>query len=286
LFNDFKNKYTDLSKDLPHPDIEGHKELFALSDYDEPIRIYGSAFETLEYDFIQHKGAVQSHNQLFNNQISEIRESASLLRNFVSDINRDLNENNHISNLSAIKLQLTLHPAFLSLLSTLDKHDIQGDALLDQQLYDSLSKFVEKFFNKKSRRLKMADIISEMAYHYRLEETQELVTKGQSGGTTSAITSFVLAVLLKRVTPSYVRLQIPIIVDEISTLDSSNTNSTIKQITEHGFSIFCATPNYSASVSHKVGRWVMIDKSMIKVPLVQSCHLNILPDHVESFGEK
>lgn len=285
VFNDFRSEYTILSENLPHPDLDVHKALLSLSDYDEHIRIYNSAFETLEYDFIQQKDAVQSHNQLFNNQVSEIKDSALLLKNFVSDINKDLNQNNHVSNLSSIKLHIDLHPAFLSLLSTLDKHDIQGDSLLAPQLYEGLSKFVAKFFNKKSRRLKMADIISEMVYHYRLEETGELVTKGQSGGTTSAITSFVLSVLLNRITPPHVQLKIPIIVDEIGTLDSSNTDSTIKQITEHGFSIFCATPNYSASVSHKVGRWVMIDKSMVKTPLVQNCHLNILPDHVESFGE-
>ena len=285
IFNDFKSTFDVLARDLPHVDVDHYKELFKLADYDNPINVYDAAFETLDYDLLQQKHAVMSHNQLFNHQISEITESASLLRNFVGEINRDLNEK-HISNLSEIKLHLTLNPAFLSLIATLDKHDIQGDSLLEAQVYESLSKFVEKFFNKKSRRLKMADIISEMAYHYRLEETGELVTKGQSGGTTSAITSFVLAVLLKRITPSYVRLQMPIIVDEISTLDSANTDSTIKQITEHGFSIFCATPNYSASVSHKVGRWVMIDKSTIKAPLVQSCHLNILPEQVESFGVK
>jgi len=282
--NGFKNKFDALARDLPHPEIDTHKELFKLADYDQAIRIYGSAFETLDYDLNKQKHAVQSHNQLFNNQISEIKGSASLLNNFVSEINKELNGKG-VSNLTKINLHLTLNPAFLSLMSVLDKHDIQGDALLEPQLYESLNKFVEKFFNKKSRRLKMADIIAEINYHYQLEATGEVVTKSQSGGTTSVITAFVLAVLLRRITPSYVQLQMPIIVDEISTLDSINTNSTIEQITEHGFSIFCATPSFSAFVSHKVGRWVMIDRSMIRQPMVQSCHLNILPEHVESYGE-
>jgi len=283
LLSDFKNKFDALTRDLPHPDIDTHKELLKLADYDSAIRIYGSAFETLDYDLNKQKHAVQSHNQLFNNQISEIKGSASLLNNFVADINKELNGKG-VSNLSKINLHLTLNPAFLSLMSVLDKHDIQGDALLEPQLYESLNKFVEKFFNKKSRRLKMADIIAEINYHYQLESTGEVVTKSQSGGTTSVITAFVLAVLLRRITPPYVQLQMPIIVDEISTLDSINTDSTIEQITEHGFSIFCATPSFSAFVSHKVGRWVMIDRSTIKQPMVQSCHLNILPEHVESYG--
>jgi len=279
----FKNKFDALVRDLPHPEIETHKELLTLADYDQAIRIYGSAFETLGYDLNKQKQAVQSHNQLFNNQISEIKGSATLLNNFVAEINKELNGKG-VSNLSKISLHLTLNPAFLSLMSVLEKHDIQGDALLEPQLYESLNKFVEKFFNKKSRRLKMEDIIAEINYHYQLEATGEVVTKSQSGGTTSVITAFVLAVLLRRITPKYVQLQMPIIVDEISTLDSINTDSTIEQITEHGFSIFCATPSFSAFVSHKVGRWVMIDRSTIQHPMVQSCHLNILPEHVESYG--
>lgn len=284
LLNDFKNKFDALARDLPHPDIDTHKEFLKLADYDQAIRIYGSAFETLDYNLGKQKHAVQSHNQLFNNQISEIKGSATLLNNFVADINKELNGKG-VSNLLEINLHLTLNPAFLSLMSVLEKHDIQGDALLEPQLYESLNKFVEKFFNKKSRRLKMADIIAEINYHYQLESTGDVVTKSQSGGTTSVITAFVLAVLLKRITPPYVQLQMPIIVDEISTLDSINTDSTIEQISEHGFSIFCATPSFSASVSQKVGRWVMIDRSMIRQPMVQSCHLNILPEHVESYGD-
>jgi len=282
--SDFKNKFDALARDLPHPDIDTHKERFKLADYDQAVRVYGAAFETLDYELNKQKHAVQSHNQLFNNQMSEIKGAATLLGNFVSEINKELNGKD-VSNLIKINLHLTLNPAFLSLMSVLDKHDIQGDALLEPQLYESLNKFVEKFFNKKSRRLKMADIISEINYHYQLEATGDVVTKSQSGGTTSVITAFVLAVLLRRITPPYVQLQMPIIVDEISTLDSINTNSTIEQITEHGFSIFCATPSFSAFVSHKVGRWVMIDRSMIRQPMVQSCHLNILPEHVESYGE-
>ena len=284
-FNRFNTQLRQLLTELPHPDIDIHKELIDINECGHVVQSYTTSFSTLDYDFNQHLNEIRSHNQLVSNQLNELKEAKTLLTNFINEINKELNDK-HVSNLSEIKLHLEMNKRFESLLATLEKHDIQDDSLLDDQFYLSLAKFVEIYFNKKTRRLKMHDIISSITYHYTLEETGEVVTKSQSGGTTSTITAFVLSVLLKRITPPYVSLRMPIIVDEISTLDFKNTDATIKQIADHGFSIFCATPSFSAFVSQKVGRWVMIDRAMVKAPLVNKCHMNILPSHTESFGEQ
>lgn len=269
---------------LPHPEIDIHKEYADINECGNVVQSYTTSFSTLEYDLHQHLNEIRSHNQLVSNQLNELKEAKALLMNFIHEINNELNDK-HVSNLSEIKLHLEMNKRFESLLATLEKHDIQDDSLLDEQFYISLAKFVEAYFNKRTRRLKMNDIISSITYHYTLKETGEVVTKSQSGGTTSTITAFVLSVLLKRITPPFVSLRMPIIVDEISTLDFKNTDATIKQIADHGFSIFCATPSFSAFVSQKVGRWIMIDRAMVKKPLVKKCHMNILPGHIESFGD-
>ncbi len=283
-FGAFRSEVNGLQNTLPHPDIDNHREMGDLASYKTVIQAYEQDYTTLEYENLQLRDAIRSHNQLVNNQLNELKEAKELLHSFVKEINDELN-NKNISNLSEIKLNLILNGSFLSLLDTLDKHDIQDDSLLEAGFYESLAVFVEKYFNKKSRYLKIHDIISAVTYQYKLEGNPDVVTKSQSGGTTIAITAFVLTVLLKRITPKYVLLQMPIIVDEIGTLDLKNTSSTIDQIAEHGFSIFCATPSFSAFVSQKVGRWIMIDQSMVKVPMVSGCHMNIMPDHIESFGE-
>jgi hypothetical protein len=283
-FNRFNNQLRQLLTELPHPDIDIHKEFTDINECGNLVQSYTTSFSTLDYDLNQHLNETRSHNQLVSNQLNELKEAKTLLTNFINEINKELNDK-HVSNLAEIKLHLEMNKRFESLLATLEKHDIQDHSLLEDQFYLSLANFVETYFNKKTRRLKMHDIISSITYHYTLEETGEVVTKSQSGGTTSTITAFVLSVLLKRITPPYVSLRMPIIVDEISTLDFKNTDSTIKQIADHGFSIFCATPSFSAFVSQKVGRWIMIDRAMVQTPLVNKCHLNILPRHVESLEE-
>lgn len=270
---------------VPLPSVDPHKDYFGFKDLSEVVRAYEHQYTTLEYDLNQHRNEIRSHNQLVSNQLNELKEAKRFLSNFVNEINEELNDK-HVSNLSEIKLILSINSRFASLLATLEKHDIEDDTLLEEDFYLSLAKFVEAYFNKKTRRLKMHDIISSINYQYTLKETGETVTKSQSGGTTSTITAFVLSVLLKRLTPPYVTLKMPIIVDEISTLDFKNTDSTIQQISDHGFSIFCATPSFSGYISQKVGRWIMIDRKRVVKPMVSKCHMNILPHHIEGFGER
>lgn len=282
-YNQFKDSFRSLVNDLPHEEIDIHLERHDLVDYDHSMHIYTSAFQTLEYDMQQYQTAVRSHNQYLNNQLNELNEASSYLSNFIKELNQEMNSKT-VSNLTEIVLHVEINPAYQSLLSKIDNLNIAEDSLMEYSFYESVSNFVEKYFDKGTRRLRMTDIISSISYRYKLQGTDEVVTKSQSGGTTSAITAFVLAILFKRVTPDYISLRLPIIVDEISVLDSNNTDSTIQQISEHGFSIFCATPSFSALVSQKVGRWIMIDKWMIGKPLVAKCHINVLPQHVDSFG--
>lgn len=283
-YTKFTHQLNNLLNRLPHPDIEMHKEFIDINDCYQTMQIYDTSFTTLDYDLLQLRNEILSHNQFMSNQLNELREAKILVSNFINEINKELNLE-RISNLSEIKLDPIINKRFESLLATLDKHNIQDDSLLNDQFYLSLADFVEAHFDKKSRHLKMRDIISSVNYQYRLTNTEDLVTESQSGGTTSTITAFVISVLLKRITPAYVSLRIPIIVDEVSTLDQNNTTATIKQIAGHGFSIFCATPSFSAVISHKVGRWIMIDRIYLKEAMVDRCYMNILPEHIESYGE-
>lgn len=278
------SSYAELERELPHPDVEAHVDRTHLDDYERPIELYAASYQTLDYDRDRYRNSVSAHNQLVSNQLNELKDAKDLLDTYIREINAELNGKN-VSNLSEICLDLEVHPGFLSLLNTLDKHDIQDDALLGPEFYETLAQFVDKYFNKKTRRLKMTDIISSVRYRYRIRETGEYVTKSQSGGTTSAITAILISVLLKRVTAKHVHLNMPIVVDEIGSLDSANTDSTIKQIADHGFSIFCATPTFSAHISQKVGRWVMVNQATVDAPLAEGCNTVILPEHVESFGE-
>lgn len=282
-YTNFIQSFNQLEKQLPHPDLVAHKQLSYIAEYDVAIQSYKSSYATLEYENQQHNDEVRTHNHKLTNQLNELKEAKNFLFNFVTEINKELN-NKPISNLSEIKLNLELKANFLSLIDTIDKVDIQDGSLVDFSFYKALSSFVEQHFNKQKGRLKMKDIIDNVKYQYKFEETEEWVTKSQSGGTTTAITATVLSVLLKRLSPIHVQLQMPIIVDEISVMDTDNTESTLNQITEHGFSIFCATPTFSASLGETVGNWLMIDQATVSQPMIKHCHFNVMPEDVESFG--
>lgn len=276
----------DLYRLLNSVQVEGvdpHKEYDALSEISKVVDRYSSEYATLQYDLEQLNTSISTHNQFVGNLISELRTSKQFITNFINEINDELNQK-HVSNLAAINLRPEINSRFESLLSVLDKQDISDETLLEPEFYQSLTRFADGYFDKKSRKLKMTDVITAVHYEYTLAETGERVKKSQSGGTTSTITAFVLSVLLKKITPDYVSLKMPIVVDEVGTLDFKNTKATIQQIGEHGFSIFCATPTFSGFISRNVGRWIMLDRAKIKAPRVAKCHMHILPEHIESFG--
>lgn len=279
-----QNQLYSLLHSVPIKGVDPHQHYTTVHELSFVFDAYATEYATLDYDINEHSNKIRSHNQFVGNQVNELRTSKQFLTNYINEINADLNHK-HVSNLSEIKLNPTVNKRFESLLLTLDKQDILDDSLLESSFYEALTKFVDVYFDKKTRRLKMSDIIESINYEYTLEETGERVTKSQSGGTTSTITAFVLSVLLNKITPKYVSLKMPIIVDEISTLDFKNTQATIQQISDHGFSIFCATPSFSGFISQKVGRWVLMDRSKAKNPRVSKCHINILPTHIETFGK-
>lgn len=285
LIQRLKEQLTRLERMVPHSDIDPDKIRTTYAECERDFSLYQSAFATLDYDVDQLQREIRTHNQLVSNQLNELKESKSILTNFISTINQELN-NKVVSNLSEIKLNLKTNASFDNLVQALDKYDIQDETLLEEGFYISLSKFVESYFDKQTRRLKLKDIIESVSYQYRNSDTGEYMTKSQSGGTTSTITAFVLSVLLKRITHKFVALRMPIVVDEISTLDQNNTEAAIKQIADHGFSIFCATPSFSASVGKKVGHWILLDRALVKEAMVNECHMNIMPNSIESFQDK
>ena len=78
---------------------------------------------------------------------------------------------------------------------------------------------------------------------------------------------------------------IPIVVDEIGTLDGSNTITAIQTISEHGFAVFCATPKPEPALMEGIKQWITIDRFQVNKPKVEKCHTLILPELVERIGD-
>ena len=279
----FHTEFERLVMAVKHPDIELFVSRTSLADYSEDMQRLNKVFTALDYDFNQHKQNIRTHNEIVNSQLRELRDAEEQIRNMAAAINQDLNSK-QISNLSEVALDIKLRSSFMSLLEKLDKHNIEDDSLAERSFYEEILAFANKHINKQSRRIKLADIIERVDYSYRLAGSDKRVTEGQSGGTTSAVTAFVLSILLKQIVSLNYSMRLPIVVDEIGTLDSKNTKSVVNQIIDHGFTLFCATPNFSPSLNRIVGRTLTLDAVKVPEVCVEECSIHILPRHINYFG--
>jgi len=153
------------------------------------------------------------------------------------------------------------------------------------EFYERLRSFCTEFFDGKKHTLNLDMLIDSIAYEYQHHGSENFDKKSQSGGTTSTTTALILSILLNQISPEHATVGIPIVVDEIGTLDSSNTKTAIDTVAEHGFAVFCATPKPEPALMEGVRRWITIDRFQVTQPTVKNCYTLILPDLIEHIGD-
>lgn len=279
----FRDAFKSFMIGVPAANVEAHIQSPTMQDLKDSIDSYKDIYATLAHQRTSLNNDVITHNKAIRAQINEISDARAQLNRQVAMINQKLN-GHQISNLSEIKLNLKTKADFDALNYTLVKFNVGGDTLTDKEFYLSLLSFFKKNQSANGR-LHMVNLIDSIGYQFTKPDGS-IVDTSQSGGTTTAITAFVLSILLSEIKEVDMKVHLPIIVDEIAALDAENSETVIKQIAEHGFSIFCATPDYKANIAQCVGRYIHIDENRPKNVLITSCQLHLLPQHVERFGVK
>lgn len=262
-----------------------HMQSPSLVVIENNLRIYQRRFDSLAHDKEQLANSILTHNQALSLTIAEIMDAQQTVVREIDHINHELSKQ-RISNLDEVKLKPTFRADFGSLTLMLDKYDITQPKLMDEQFYSALTEVSNKYFNKRLGRVNLKDIIDEVAYQFRKAGSDEIETKGQSGGTTTAATAFLISILLSRIASRHTRLEMPIIVDEISTLDAKNMKAAVDLIKGYGFSLFCATPDFTAKVAHNVGAFIELGTFTVTKPLLNECRMKVLRQHVQTFREK
>lgn len=279
----FVERFKSFMLEVPELEVEAHRENPSMQILQANIDIYDNLFKTLLNQRKDFQNAVRAHNLKIHAQVAEIEDARSQLNRQIDLINQKLN-GHRISNLSEIKLKLETKADFDALTHSLKKFNITGDQLADQKFYDSLFKFFEGNQNANGR-LKMVNLIKSISYQYA-KANGEVDSNSQSGGTSLTITSFVISILLNEIKEVGVNVHLPIVVDEVSTLDAANSMATIQQISEQGFSILCATPEFNAHVAESVGCYILIDKYRANYHMLDQCQMHLLPQHVNRFGKR
>lgn len=277
----FKSDFDKFAALVPDDKVQTHINQPTLDEFAVNIATYSNIFANLIYQRTQLNNDIRSHNEEIRAQSDEIKQAGEQLRRHIDMFNTKLN-GHRISNLSAVKLHMEPATDFTLLESSLNKFNVSGDTLTSEKFYLMLLNFFEKHKGTNGR-LKMVDLIKSISYQFM--DGDKVMTKSQSGGTTSTVTAFVLSVLLKEIKQADTAVHIPIVVDEISTLDALNSKATIQQISEQGFAIFCATPEFNTHIAETVGQYIFIDMHRTGKTMLSTCNLHVMPHHIDSFGE-
>lgn len=282
-YSELKNKIENFIQKVSNDNIDQFANIQTLTQLSDIIATYNTSFSSLDYQIQTQANNISRHNQIISSQLREISDASHMLTDYVAKINTELNTH-RISNLKQVRIKLHCHADFEHVRKLQQNHDLTQTKLMNDEFYRTLMAFMEKHANKKTKLIKMRDIISKINFEY-IDANDVLTDKSQSGGTTSTITASIIAILLGQIFMQGASFKMPIVIDEIGDLDDDNSSTIIDCIDKHGFSAFCATPTQRASVCQSVRRWIRVDYNVFQhPPTVASCVLNVLPESVEVWG--
>ncbi|MER1972940.1 MAG: hypothetical protein ABS880_04170, partial [Psychrobacter alimentarius] len=283
-YSNLKHQVEAFVQQVPNESVDTFAHIQTLTQLSDIIATYNTSFSSLNYQIQTQANNISRHNQIISSQLREISDASNMLTDYVAAINTELNKH-QISNLKQVRIKLHCHADFEHVRKLQQNHDLTQTELMSDEFYRTLMVFMEKHANKKTKLIKMRDIISKINFEY-IDVNGVLTDKSQSGGTTSTITASIIAILLGQIFMQGASFKMPIVIDEIGDLDDDNTSTIIDCIDRHGFSAFCATPTQRASVCQSVKRWIRVDYNVFQhPPTVASCVLNILPESVEVWGK-
>ena len=281
--NRLVSKVSDFTEVVLVEGINPHQRIEGINSLGEVIQQYKNSFDTLEFQKSNYHDKIKTHNSVIDNLLKEITDSAGLLRTTISSLNKKLNEHK-ISNLHQVSLKLNLAPDFANLERTYAKHNANQTSLLDERFYESLINYVEKTSHSNSQRLKMRNLIDSIDYEYT-QATGEIEQKSQSGGTTSTITALIATLLFSEAFQKGSSLRMPIIVDEVGTIDKDNIKTIVEHVSNAGFTIICANPGLHADTLRYIPNYIRVDKSLLDgKPKSRDCIFHIMPSQINRQG--
>lgn len=257
-------------KDLHRRDVIKEPELLSQSPNDEVITAGMNQLRDIfnELDNIEkaHKDYVHSHNESVASYAKVLRDNNEIIQRFEASINRELSTVT-INDLTEIKASIAVHPKFRHLVDEVNKLDEHSEDLLSDQFYERLKVFVETFFKEGDASLTMDKIITNLEYKTKKEKDDIMQDKAQSMSTTVLINLELVKILLKRVIPTGIRLEMPLIFDEAADINIDQFDWILPNLSEAGFSLFAAaTHSVSTELIHKIGLWFSVDDMVTQQP--------------------
>lgn len=197
-------------------------------------------FETLDAQKEHYYRRLQAHNNTVATAIRIINNTKDLIDTYSNRLNRQL-AGYQISNLDNVNINIDYHPQYTAAVSAMNKMSVIQDTTYPKELYDNIQNFQASFYIKALNKIDIAKIIEKVSYSFSRNGTKENIP--QSNGTNSMVNAILLAILFKGMIPEDLKLQLPVVFDEVGKLDEGNLNEIYKIVTEQNLILFVATPD-------------------------------------------
>jgi len=264
-----------------------YTESLTQGDITRALSEFGELFNTLEQSQNLLSNEIGTHNNDISLKINEIKLGTRLIDSRVAEINRNF-EHCAISDLETVNMVVEKNPQFAELERHLARNNPEfSDNLIDQAFYERLNKFCLQHFTSKdnSTVIKMENLITKVRYEYQKIGSSVKTSKPQSGGTTATTNCILLSYLLHQLTVPETEVNIPIVMDEIGNLDSTNIPEVRKIADEFGFTLFAATPDLNPSVIDALNNYVTLGEYICDTPVAEEA-LTICFKREEYFGDE
>jgi hypothetical protein len=214
--------------------------------FEETYAALQTIFINLDQTKEKYKQTLSNHNNTAAVAVRIIENIEGVIANFIKEMNEEI-KGYQISNLSSVTLVADLHPQYTDMTKTLSRIGANTDQLLSESFYDQISNFQNNFYNKQSGKVEIDKIIEKIRYQFMRNDTPE--DTPQSNGTNSMINSVLLALLLQRLVPNDLNLSMPVVFDEVGSLDQKNFQEILKVMEDHNLYLFVANPEQNGVIA-------------------------------------
>lgn len=224
-----------------------------------------TTFENLDKHRAKFTAQLQAHNDTVITSISLIKKTQDVIDQFKNRLNNKLAEYK-VSNLDQVEVDFKFNPQFTTALNAMNSIKTTYDNTLPEALYDNISSFQSHCYDSKSCKINIAKIIQTVKYRFIRDESRESIP--QSNGTNSMVNAILLSVLFKEMIPEDLSLSLPVVFDEIGSLDSNNLNEIYKAVTAQDLVLFAVLPTNSGTIAsvldifHDLSTFQVIDTPM------------------------
>lgn len=231
---------------IPSTPEKLHQISMSWQFFEEMYGELQTVFLNLDQAKVKYRETLAHHNNTAAAAARIIENVEGIISNFISTINDEI-QGYKISNLTSVMLVPELHPQYTDMTRALNRIGNRTDELLSESFYIQISNFQNNFYNKQTGKVEIDKIIEKVRYQFVRNDTVE--DTPQSNGTNCMINSVILALLLQRLVPGDLNLSMPVVFDEIGSLDERNFQEILKVMEEHNLYLFVANPEQNGLIA-------------------------------------